>query len=179
MSDDDQMWVPTRGGLLGWLRSLGGRLAAPRVDPPELAAVEAAIQTMLEYTTWDGADPLDIMPTHVIVGPKNMWKAARLFGQQTVVRTAGDGGESNIHQGRLEVIVNQRLVGTYDDYWFLGAFGETMKPFIFQNREAITTAAQVDWSSPDMFQRGKMNFGAQARYGVGYFDPRLVYGAIL
>ena len=35
MSDDDQMWVPTRGGLLGWLRGLGGRLAAPRVDPPE------------------------------------------------------------------------------------------------------------------------------------------------
>lgn len=43
MSDDDQMWRPTRGGLLGWLRSLGGRLAAPRVDPPELAAVEAEI----------------------------------------------------------------------------------------------------------------------------------------
>ena len=29
--------------LLAWLRDLGGRLAAPRVDPPELAAVEAQI----------------------------------------------------------------------------------------------------------------------------------------
>lgn len=43
MSDDDQMWVPTRGGLLTWLRDLGARWAAPRPDPPELAAVEAQI----------------------------------------------------------------------------------------------------------------------------------------
>ena len=43
MSDDDQMWVPTGRGVLAWLRNLGGRLAAPRVDPPELAAVEAEI----------------------------------------------------------------------------------------------------------------------------------------
>lgn len=142
-------------------------------------AVEAAIQAMTEYTTWDGADPLDITPTHVIVGPKNMWKAYRLFGQQVTVRTAGDGGESNIHAGRLQVIVSPRLIGTYDDYWFLGAFGEVMKPLIFQDREPITTAAQVDWSSDDMFKRGKMNFGAQARYGAGYFDPRLIIGSIL
>ena len=43
MSDDDQMWVPPRRSLLAWLRDLGGRLAAPRVDPPGLAAVEAEI----------------------------------------------------------------------------------------------------------------------------------------
>lgn len=43
MSDDDQMWVPAGRGVLAWLRDLGQRWAAPRGEPGELAAVEAAI----------------------------------------------------------------------------------------------------------------------------------------
>lgn len=171
----DKLFFATDHSLEGGSATISNRMTSAFSE----SAVQAAIQTMTEYTTWDGSDPLDVTPTHVIVGPKNMWEAYRLFGQQLRVRTAGDGADSNIHAGRLEVIVSPRLVGTYDDYWFLGAFGETMKPLIFQNREPITTAAQVDWSSDDMFKRGKMNFGAQARYGVGYFDPRLIIGSIL
>lgn len=44
MSDDDQMWVPTGRGVITWLRDLGARWAAPRPDPPELAAVEREIE---------------------------------------------------------------------------------------------------------------------------------------
>jgi phage major head subunit gpT-like protein len=142
-------------------------------------ALETALQRMQEFTTWDGADPIEVSPTHLIVGPKNEFRAKRLVGQITTVRTAGDGGESNIHYGRLKVKVNKRLIGTYDDYWFVGALEEAMQPFIFQMREEITTAAQVDWTSDDVFMRGKMKFGAQARYGVGYFDPRLMIGSML
>jgi phage major head subunit gpT-like protein len=140
-------------------------------------SLEARIEQMTSFTTWDGTDPLDITPSHLIVGPKLEWVAKRLVGSQIVVRTGGDGGETNIHYGTLDVIVNQRLIGTYDDYWFLAALNESMQPLIFQEREAITTAAQVDWNSDDVFNRGLMKFGAQARYGVGYFDPRLIIGS--
>ncbi len=146
-------------------------------DALSMTALEARIQQMTSFTTWDGVDPLDITPTHLIVGPKLEWPAKKLVGQQLSVETAGDGASSNVHYGTLQVIVNQRLIGTYDDYWFLGALGEEMQPLIFQEREAITTAATVDWSSDDMFKRGLMKFGAQARYGVGYFDPRLIIGS--
>jgi phage major head subunit gpT-like protein len=139
-------------------------------------ALESTVQAMREYRTWDDKDPLDVNPSHIIVGPKLEFTAKRLVGQTLRVRTAGDGGDTNIHYGAFEVIVSPRLVGTYDDYWFLADLTQAVKPLIFQEREAITTAAQVDWSSDDMFKRGQMNFGAQARYGGGYFDPRLIFG---
>lgn len=141
------------------------------------SAYEAMCIQMAGFTTWDGADPLEIALTHLFVGPKNEFKAKRLVGAQTVVRTAGDGGETNIHYGSKQVVVLKRLVGAYADYWFGAACGESLKPLIFQKREDITTAVQADWSSDDMFKRGKMNFGVQARYGCGYFDPRLMIGS--
>lgn len=140
-------------------------------------ALEARFMQMRQFTTWDGLDPLELEPSHLIVGPKLEFTAKRLVGQILRVRASGDGGESNIHYGTLEVIVNPRLIGTYDDYWFLGDLTQAMKPLIFQKREAITTAAAVNWDSPDMFNRGLMKFGAQARYGGGYFDPRLIIGS--
>jgi phage major head subunit gpT-like protein len=60
----------------------------------------------------------------------------------------------------------------------VAALGEVVKPFIFQNREPITASAQVSWDSPEMFKRGVMNFGAQARYAVANYDWRLVVGSI-
>jgi phage major head subunit gpT-like protein len=146
-------------------------------DALSRTSLEARLQQMNGFTTWDGEDPLDITPTHLIVGPKLEFTAKRLVGQMMTVETAGDGSVNNIHYGTLKVIVSKRLIGAYDDYWFIGAFNETMKPLIWQNREPITTAAQTDWSSDDMFNRGVMKFGAQARYGVGYFDPRLIIGS--
>lgn len=141
------------------------------------SALEAAVLQMRGFRTWDNQDPLDLNPSHIIVGPKLEFAAKRLVGQQLRVRTAGDGADTNIHYGAFEVIVSPRLVGTYDDYWFLADLTQAMKPIIWQSREDLTTAAQIDWSSDDMFKRGQMNFGAQARYGVGYFDPRLIVGS--
>lgn len=141
------------------------------------ANYEALCIQMCGFTNWTDDNPLELSPTHLIVGPANEFKAKRLVGQITTVRTAGDGGETNIHYGTRRVIVNKRLVGAYANYWFLGAFNEAYKPFIFQKREPITLASQLDWSSPDAFKKGKLNVGAQARYGVGYFDPRLVIGS--
>lgn len=138
---------------------------------------EALCIQMAGFTNWGDDNPLELTPTHLIVGPKNEFKAKRMVGQITTVRASGDGGESNIHYGTRRVIVNKRLVGAYENYWFLGALGEVYKPVIFQKREPITTASQVDWASPDAFKKGKLNFGAQARYGVGYFDPRLMIGS--
>lgn len=148
-------------------------------DALSVTSLEARILQMTSFTSWDGEDPLEITPTHLIVGPKLQFNAKRIVGQQITVETAGDGGVTNIHYGSLKVIVNKRLVGAYDDYWFLGAFGEPIKPLIFQKREAITTAMAVDWSTDDMFYRGKAKYGAQARYGGGYFDPRLIIGSHL
>ncbi|MDQ3276648.1 MAG: Mu-like prophage major head subunit gpT family protein [Actinomycetota bacterium] len=143
------------------------------------ASYEAAIMQMRALTTYDGSDPLDFNPTHLLVGPKNEFVAKRIVGQLNTVETAGDGSVTNIHYGSSKVIVSSRLSGAYDDYWFLLDLSQPVKPLIFQNREPITVASQTSWESDDMFRRGEMKFGAQARYNVGLFDWRLVFGALV
>ncbi len=146
-------------------------------DALSVTSLEARVKQMREFTTWDGADPLDVTPTHLFVGPKLEFTAKRIVGQQVTVETAGDGGVTNIHYGAFTVVVLPRLIGTYDDYWFLADLSKPIKPLIVQDREPITTSAQTDWNSKDLFQKGVMNFGAQARYNAGYFDPRLIIGS--
>jgi hypothetical protein len=60
---------------------------------------------------------------------------------------------------------------------------------IFQLREEITTSAlsgsgemsgaKTPEMSQNRFQRGENWFGAQARYNVGYFEPRAIVGSAL
>lgn len=155
-------------------------------------ALEAAIQLMRGFRTYDGRDPLDITPTHLICGPSNEWTAKRLLDQEFHVRdyvTAAGGApvaamESNIHKGSLQLIVDPRIAdytgagGTdYSKYWFVAALDEPLKPFIFQLREPISVAALTGWDSPEMFKRGVMQFGAQARYAVANYDWRLIVGS--
>lgn len=153
--------------------------------------LEAAVSLMRGFRTYDGRDPLMVTPTTLVVGPANEWMAKRLLNQELRVRNTGDAGtiiaaaDTNIHKGTLELIVSPRIMdytaagGTnYSKAWFLLALKEPVKPFIFQNREPISVASQVNWDSPDMFKRGQMNFGAQARYNVANYDWRTVVGTL-
>ena len=141
------------------------------------AGLEAAEIKIKNLKTWDGKDPLEIKPTHLIVGPKLTNTALKLLNAATIVNAAGTASSVNVYAGRYEIIESQRLTGDFDDYWFLAALGHATKPFIFQNRAPITTSAAVDWSTPNMFERGMMRFGAQARYGIGPYDWRTVVGS--
>lgn len=158
------------------------------------SGLEQAYQLFRQFTTYDGLDPLEVEPTHLLVGPKLEWMAKRLVGQQLRVRNPGDtgttfqtGADTNVHYGSLQVIVSQRLRnyptvgsvpgGDFSTAWGLLALGEPIKPYLFQDREPITAASQVTWDTPDMFKRGQMNFGAQARYNVANYDWRLAVGS--
>lgn len=146
------------------------------------ANLEAAEIRLAGFTTWDGRDPLDLQGTHLIVGPKLEKTALTLVGGATLLNNAtassATASAANAYfLGKYTVVVSRRLVGTYDDYWFLADLSKPTKPFIVQDREPITTAAQMDWSSPDMFRRGQMNFGAQASYGIGMYDWRTIVGS--
>lgn len=141
------------------------------------AALDSAEQALGDLTTDDGTDPLEMSGTHLIVGKKLEATALRLVGNGMLINAGGTAAGSNIYQGRYTVIVTPRLRGTYDDYWFLADLSKPVKPLLFQMREEITTAAQIDWQNEDMFKRGQMNFGAQARYNYGYYAPQTVVGS--
>jgi phage major head subunit gpT-like protein len=153
------------------------------------ASLETAITKMRGFTTYDGQDPLEVEPTHLVVGPALEFTAKRILEQDLTVLVPGDatatfqtGGQTNIHKGRLKLVVSPRIrnypnVVDASKYWYVAALNESVKPFIFQKREPITTAMQVGWESPEMFQKGILNFGAQARYETANFDWRLIVGS--
>lgn len=143
------------------------------------AALDEAEKTFGLMTTADGKDPLDCQGTHLIVGPKLFPTAKRLVGNGMLINAGGTAAGSNIYQGRYTVIESRRLVGTYDDYWFLADLSQPVKPLIFQIREEINTAQQVDWSSEAMFNKAVLKYGAQARYNVGYYAPQTIIGSVV
>lgn len=141
-------------------------------------SLEAAELKLGELKTWDGKDPLDMTGTHLVVGKKLEKTALTLVGAATLINAGGTASGSNPYfLGKYQVVVSPRLTGAFDDYWFLADLGKPTKPFIFQDREPITTAAQTSWETSSMFKRGQMNFGAQARYGIGPWDWRTIVGS--
>jgi phage major head subunit gpT-like protein len=154
-------------------------------------ALEDAITLMRNFTTYDGQDPLDVQPTHLLVGPALEWMAKRLLQQELRVRMPGDvaatsatGADTNIHKNSLQVIVSPRIRSyapnggaDYSKAWFLLALNEPVKPILFQDREAISTAALVGWDSPEMFKKGLLQFGTQARYAAAFYDWRTAVGS--
>lgn len=154
----------------------GSNKLTSALDATSLAAAELLLESM---TTLDGSDPIDTYGTHLIVGPKLRTTAEKLLQQERLAN-----GEDNINKGKYKLVVSPRLRGTYDDYWFLADCSGPIKPCIFQMREEISTSAIVgnqggSNDSESRFSRGRLKFGAEARYNVGYFEPRMIVGSAL
>lgn len=149
----------------------GSNKLTSALDATALSAAELKLESM---TTYDGADPMDIHGTHLIVGPKLRATAEKLLTQERLA-----SGEDNYHRGKHKLIVSQRLRGTADDYWFLADLSSAIKPLLFQMREEISTSSQIAPDSEGVFSRNEYRFGAQARYNVAYFEHRLVVGSLV
>ncbi len=147
---------------------------AVALDAAGLNAAELLLESM---TTYDGADPLDIHGTHIIVGPKLRAQAEKLLTQERLA-----SGEDNYHRGKYKLIVTNRLRGTYDDYWFLTDLSSPIKPCLFQMREEISVSAVLgnqgsQQDSAPRFINDEVWFGAEARYNVAYFEHRTIVGS--
>lgn len=149
-----------------------------------LSALEAAELLLNSQTTYDLSEPLDFMGTHLIVGPKLAPFAKKLMSQDIVPSGAGTASESNYMKGRYQVIVSPLLRGAHDDYWFLADMSQPIKPMLFQLREEISSSVVAGGATKGnsndanpRFQRGELWFGAEARYNVGYFEPRAIVGS--
>jgi phage major head subunit gpT-like protein len=149
---------------------LGGNnnVGSAALDATSLAAVGLKLEQMVKF---NGVDPLNVYGTHLIVGPKNRTVAEKLLQQERLAN-----GEDNINRGKYKLIVSPRIRGDYDDYWFLADLSKAIKPVLLQMREEISTMETGPNGMP-AFQNDESWFGAQARYNVGYFEPRLIVGS--
>lgn len=129
----------------------------------DFAAAKAA---MLNFQSENG-EPFwgnALTPQLVAIVPPALERIARESLQALVVSQT-----TNILLNQAEVIPSARLTATDVNDWYLFAVTPTMRPFIFQEREALKFTGQEDPSSSDaVFQRRVHRYKAEARYGLGY-----------
>lgn len=146
------------------------------------ANVVIAEAQLQKQTTYDGSRKLRLRGTHLIVGPDNVGLATQLLTQDFLPSIGNGAPVGNILKGRYQLIVCPWFVDTYKGYWMLADLSKPIKPCLFQMREEISTSAIVgqqggSGDSIPRFQRGELWFGAEARYNVAYFEPRLIVGS--
>ena len=92
--------------------------------------------------------------------------------------SAGTATETNTQKGKYKVLVSPRLVDDFDDDWYLTDLtNSAWKPLVFQLRQEIETTDNAGPSSTPRFQRGQVEFGADARYAVAYLSYMSVIGS--
>ena len=75
-----------------------------------------------------------------------------------------------VDRGIVDLVVSPKLVGTYDDYWYiLGEAPGGMKPFIFLEGLAPTEQMDVAMDSPTVMKNDAFTYGliADAKVAAG------------
>ena len=145
------------------------------LSPSGLTSARQLLRTMRDAT---GRRRLNLTGTHLVVGPKNEEYAEKLMSADVLVNSAGTAADSNTQKGKYKILVSPRLVDDFDDDWYLADLTPSAwKPVIFQLRQDIETSDQADPGSPDRFARGKINFGAEARYATAYLSYMNIVGS--
>lgn len=91
----------------------------------------------------------------------SMPSIAKVFGSNTAAAAPGNIGS----QLGIKVVVEPRLTSSSE--WYLFHTGSAIKPFIFQEREAVTITQKTSDSDDNVFDRNEYVWGTYACYNVG------------
>lgn len=132
---------------------------------------EAALeQSVIDISKWtnDRGLRINVMPKTVIVSPDNMFNIERILKSQYRVNTANNDVNALVSMGKFPggVKVNHYL--TSSTAWFIRTNSpDGLKLF---SRSPDAFAEDNDWDTANA------KFKANARYSVGWTDPRGIYG---
>lgn len=140
------------------------------------ATFNTAYETMCGYCGANG-EPMGIVPDTLIVGPKNRTKAFEILNAKLV--SDGTTTVDNPNLGICEAVVNPRLVGDYDDYWFLASCKGPIKPVAIQKSREGALVSLNQPTDECVFMEGKALFGTSAYGSAACAFPHLIYGGIL
>jgi phage major head subunit gpT-like protein len=136
-------------------------------------ALDAALLNMATRVN-DRGQPLAVSPTHLIYGPKLESVVRTLIKTPTL-----SGGGDNPFYNRLTPIMNPRLIGDYDDYWFLVDASKSLKPFVLQEVGRPNLVQKTAPTDDNVFWEKEYIVGVDATFNAGYAFPQLVFGAIV
>lgn len=143
------------------------------------ATFEAAIQAMQSFKASNG-QPLEVAPRYIVVGPKLRKTAWDLVVNSLKSAGSSKGGALQNHlQGIVELRVSRRLVGTYDDYWFVLGEQAGIKPVYVQQRKLPMLTRMDAPTDESVFMRNEYRYGTHARGAAFLTLPHLAYGGIV
>lgn len=136
---------------------------------------------------FENNEPAGYYPDVLMFGPANEKMADDLTGSDRVVPIAATGLEayasalaaatkSNFISGRIKAVMNPRLIGTYDDYWYLlDTKREGARPVIIGDAKPMTAVSVTSPESPAMIERSCAQFYAEGWAGLMGGVPYSVY----
>lgn len=147
----------------------------------EESTFETALQALQSFKG-SNDEPLEVAPRYLVVGPKLRGTAWNLVKNQFVAggtATTKFAQIQNRLQGICELRVSRRLVGTYDDYWFvLGDMGGIKPVYVQKREEPVLTRMDLD-TDESVFNRNEVRYGVRARGAAFLTLPHLAYAGIV
>lgn len=140
-------------------------------------SVKEIISTMRQYKS-DTGEYVWVNPTHIMVPTGLEFTAKELF-DPTFVNVTTDPAKATLGW-LLKVIVNPYLTnaGTVaNSAYYIMDLTWVVKPFIFQNREAMKFVPLDKDTDYESFMRKTLYYSAEARFAFAYWDWRYCYKA--
>ena len=137
----------------------------------DATALDAGLQNGIERVD-DFGEPLDISFDTLMYGPKLESTVRDLIKTPTL-----SGGGKNPHFEIVAPILNRRLRGAYDDYWFLFDTKKPVGALVFQQVGGINFVPREEMRDDNVFWHKDFVFGADGTFNAGYGLPQLAYGS--
>ena len=123
----------------------------------------------------EDGEPLGLMPDLLVVPPQlegagKMILEADFFAPQTYANTGlgtSVGAMQNTYKGSADLLVVPELAGD-PTTWYLLVTNRAVKPFIFQQRQAVNFVYRINEQDPVVFDTHSYIFGTDARGAVGW-----------
>ncbi len=157
---------PVKGASVSNKSTAALSAASQAAAEASLGAARLAMQTIKDE---DGRN-LKIKPRLLVVPPALEITAGKLANNDKL-----DDNSPNPYKGTVEGLVWPGL--TSDTAWFLLDVSRSLKPFIFQQRQAPKFVSQTDMTADDVFMRKQFKYGAEARGAGGYGFWQLIHGS--
>ena len=154
------------------------------------ASFDTGFVAMTSFLRENG-EPFNVAPKYLVTGPKLRQLAMQIT--QADIRgqaVANDGleagtrigtaGVTNVFNGIVDYVMDPRLVGTQDDYWYI--VGETaggLKPLVFIEGMSPTEQINTDMNSSEVMRTDHFTFGLIADAMVGGYGWPAIYGGVL
>lgn len=165
--------------FFGTTRKYGKNTISNYVTGALTPATYATARTAMQLYLGHDGEPLGVIPNVLVVGPKMEDMGRRILLNDFWYDSTDKVQINNPYKGTAELVVSSRLVGTYDDYWFLLATGGPLKPIIVQKREEVNLIRKDMLTDDNMFFDGEAVYGAEARGNAFLTMPHLAYGGIV